>query len=373
MSQSPLEAITVAVGSPADRVCSVGAFARAEAGALRGMGIDVGILEPDAQWVYPPYPRRQDVGHLLVHMPSLHERRSPANALTNMLRLRWLHPGVPITLVLHEYSEAPWHWRARARAVAALSNGVVVNTASDEEEVKGFHRRVARLPLGPTLWNAELLEPGATTADIAAEREKARGRLGAAGAAFFEGGGPLPVVLVAGLVTEGKGLDFIEAWGKGGAAVKCRLVVAGGLGPKEKDRLYAEGRIAAFKDAWGGAFHFMREPADPVYKDALIAADMVLLPFDAGVSERRSTFLAAASCGANVATTVGEYSSEMDLGSSGAVVAPAGSQEEAAALFSAALPEAIDGALERRARNLAWARGRQWASRVSGLMAFLRD
>jgi folate-dependent phosphoribosylglycinamide formyltransferase PurN len=107
----------------------------------------------------------------------------------------------------------------------------------------------------------------------------------------------------------------------------------------------------------------------------LVASDLVVLPYDAGLSERRSSFLSAMSCGANVWTTTGDFTPPMSL--EGTHVHTVTSQAWAAGDESvmqsivSALQESSQRVLERRVKNLEWAAERSWNARVQSISNFL--
>ena len=121
-----------------------------------------------------------------------------------------------------------------------------------------------------------------------------------------------------GLFTQGKGIDFLKNF----AAVLPKnslLILLGARGPKAKDQEFAEITIRELNSILGQNLKVLEATDDEDFRDALTAADIVVLPYDQGVSERRSSFLASMSCGANVFTTIGYMSLNMQMEASGVV------------------------------------------------------
>jgi hypothetical protein len=362
--------LLVAVGSRHDRVCSVGAFARAEAAALSLVFKSVEVLEPDAEDVYPLADEvaRPDV--IFFHAPSLHDRKRPWNALVSAMTLRHAYPKARFVSVVHEFSEAPLHWKARQIALLLLSHAAIVNSDADRAGVSRFSRKLLRTRLGPTLFDSALLGGG----DLAAARTRARAevvrrqrtRLG------LEDGEQW--LLHPGLITPGKGVDFLTRLAPA-VSENRKLIIMGGLGPKARDREFARRTIAELNGALKGRVAVLEAPDDDAFREMLLAADLVVLPYDAGVSERRSSFLSPMSCGANVWTTTGEFTTALSIEKSGAHHLKAtdafANPLTAVRSIEAALEEAPSAASARRARNLEWAKGRSWESRASDIRAFI--
>ena len=369
--------VGIAIGSPRTKVCSVGAFARAEGAGFEAAGWKVNFIEPDeGTWRYPMLPPGGAPPYILIHMPSLFERRKPWNALVTMAALRVRAPRSRLLLNIHEYSEAPVHWRMRAFMAAQLAHGLLVNTQADEGFIASWGKPFLRYPLGPTLWNEALFSlPTATT--LESERDKARARLAShvVGKFISEGSGPL--LVHGGMITAGKGIEFLERWcgATSGRAAPFRFLLMGGLGPKERDRQFADERITKFRAALGNRFFWLPEAPDELYKDILIAADAVVLPFEQGLSERRSTFLSACSCGAAVWATEGQYTASLRLPPEAAWLTPAGDEPAAAASLEELLRELSSGptTTERRLAGVSWARERGWTYRVQALEKFLSN
>src|SRR5262245_19110169 len=120
--------VLVAVGSRHDRICSIGSFARAEARALSSVMDAVEVLEPDASDSYPKPVPLFEPEVILFHSPALHDRKKPWNALVSALKLRRAFPKARFVPIVHEFSEAPLHWRLRQLAILQLSHGAVVNS-----------------------------------------------------------------------------------------------------------------------------------------------------------------------------------------------------------------------------------------------------
>jgi hypothetical protein len=93
---------------------------------LRSDFENVELLEPDSAGVYPRCDNviRPDV--IFFHAPALHDRKRPWNALLSALLLRRAFPKAKFVSIVHEFSEAPVHWRIRQIALLRLSHGVIV-------------------------------------------------------------------------------------------------------------------------------------------------------------------------------------------------------------------------------------------------------
>ncbi|MBI3558656.1 MAG: hypothetical protein HY074_20505 [Deltaproteobacteria bacterium] len=129
------------------------------------------------------------------------------------------------------------------------------------------------------------------------------------------------------------------------------------------------------RKALKGRLSFIEGPDDEVFARLLLAADLIVLPYDAGISERRSSFFSAVACGGNVLTTSGRFTSPLGLERSGAHVVPV---ERWAAGDTQALQSVTDAFLEderavltRRLKNLAWAEERSWENRAALIMDFI--
>lgn len=367
MALEPLEKrLLVAVGSRSDQICSVGSFARAEARALEQVFQSVEVLEPDSAGVFPRCHNvvRPDV--IFFHAPALYDRKRPWNPLLSAVVLRRAFPKAKLISVVHEFSEAPAHWRARQLFLIRLSHGVIVNSDADFQGVKSWHAKVLRSRLGPTLFVPELLDaPGesarrAALAELIAKtRAWADSRFGIDASEKW--------LLHPGLLTPGKGINFLKQLAPV-AGSDTRLIVMGGFGPKGRDREFANRTISELKEAFGQRFTLIESPSDEVFKQMLTASDLVVLPYDNGLSERRSSFLSAVSCGANVWTTTGRFSGMLNLENSGATAVDAqewmtGSQK-ALESIAVAINEDSSRVFDRRMKNLEWAAERGWSART---------
>lgn len=358
--------LLVAVGSRRDQICSIGSFARAEAKALEPVFKSVEVLEPDAEGVFP---RCQSVAHpdvIFFHAPALHDRKHLWNALTSAFILRKAFPKAKLVSIVHELSEAPAHWKLRQLALIRLSHGVIVNSDADYQGIKRWHSKVLRSRLGPTLFIDELL----TAASEVARRERLARLITEArakAASEFALDPSEKWLLHPGLLTPGKGIELLKQLAPA-AGSKARLIVMGGVGPKARDKEFATQALGELRQAFGDRFTLIEAPGDETFKTMLTASDLVVLPYDNGLSERRSSFLSAMCCGANVWTTSGKFSGVLDLERTGvsridAEVWQAGGGCVLESIGSA-LAESPAMALERRMKNLAWASGRDWTARA---------
>lgn len=367
--------LLVAVGSRHDRVCSVGAFARAEAKALEGVFNRVEVLEPDANNFYPDHRSVRIPDVVIFHTPSLYDRGKPWRPFTSSIKLRAAFPKALFIAVVHEYSEAPKHWRLRQAVLARFADGVVVNSDPDYKGMISWHSKVLRTHLGPTLFYPDLIR-ASLGSDGQKKIEKARTKFRSEVAKSFSIGANEKWVLHPGLVTPGKGVNllgrlapFIPSEG--------RLIVMGGLGPKPKDKEFARIALSDLEKQLEGRLTFIEAPSDETYKKVLIAADLVVLPYDVGLSERRSSFLSAMSCGANVWTTFGRFTSSLSIETSGAHFIPAekwiASESDALKTVELALNESDALTLERRQKNLVWANKMSWDDRAEVFLKFIES
>lgn len=221
---------------------------------------------------------RPDVFHL--QYPSLMggptNRASLSNLLPPWLKLR--HRGIPLVLTTHEFGERRVRWRARALCNVFLSDAVITITSKDAEILRRWHRNVRRVPL---------------VSNIPGQPRPARAP-GRSLVAFF------------GLLDRMKGVErFIDVAERLGAG-RYAYVVIGGFDPAGNayhasllDRVKSKGLEGAFR--FPG--HVGREEVGAL----LAGSDCCLLPFDEGVSERRTSLLAALVQGTPVVTTAGPY------------------------------------------------------------------
>ena len=320
------------------------------------------------------YPRCTEVGTpdiILFHTPTLHDRGKPWNPFLSSFLLRRAFPEALFIAVVHEFSEAPRHWRARQAMLARFAHGLVVNSEADRSGLKHWHPKVLRTHLGPTLFYSELLAGG----DLPKLRARVRGELLADFGPALKLGAAEKWILHPGLLTPaGKGINFLGKL-EPQLPPAARLLIMGGMGPKQQDRDFAQATLASLEKIMKGRLSFIDSPNDETFRKFLLAADLVVLPYDVGVSERRSSFLSAMCCGANVWTTTGEFTPELALSSSGVHSVTAaqwlGEDSGVARALASALAESDEEALKRRLRNLAWANGRSWEKRTTALANFI--
>lgn len=369
--------VLVAIGSRKDQICSVGSFARAEARALEKVFGHVEILEPDAAFVYPKLPAAKKPDLILFHAPALHDRGKPWRLFLSAGKLKAAYPRALFVPIVHEYSEAPNHWRVRQGMLAALASGVIVNSEADYNGVRPWTSKILRTHLGPTLFYEELLEPAAfetKVRQISALRSKVRAKIVESHGKSHGLGENEKWVLHPGLLTPGKGINFL---GKLTPHLPpdSRLIIMGGMGPKEEDRKFAEKTLAELRQNMSGRFSFVEGPDDETFRSFLLASDLIVLPYDNGLSERRSSFLSAMCCGANVWTTTGRFTSSLSVERSGvhlvSVEEWASGDERALRSVAQALNQSEEKIYKRRVRNLEWAANRSWQKRAEKVAAFV--
>jgi hypothetical protein len=373
--ESKQNRLLIAVGSRYDRVCSIGAFARAEAKALAKVFDEILVVEPDSLDRYPVVPKGTSPEVVFFHAPALHDRKKPWNALVSAAKLRARFPSALFIPIVHEYSEAPLHWKIRQAAILKMGHGVIVNSEADLRGVRRWHRHILKTNLGPTLFYTELLE--AKTDREAADRLNA---IRNSARIFAEKEFGLKAdqkwLLHPGLFTPGKGIDFLSKLGPH-LPENSRFVVMGGKGPKQRDQTFADQVLGNLDRAMSGKLLVIDSPDDLTFQKLLIAADLVVLPYDIGVSERRSSFLASMCCGANVWTTEGEFSMPLAIDQSGAHRVPVSQwRENDDSVFTSlkrALDEDSDTVLHRRIQNLSWARKRTWENRARDIVQFITE
>lgn len=365
--------ILIAVGSRQDEVCGVGAFARAEMRAFEKFGnAEVRLCEPSSDLKYPVR-HSWDPNFILFHSPSLVERRKIIAPFRNLLTLRKWHPRSKLISVVHEYSEAPLHWRIRQRLLASLSSACVVGSFADHEGLRDCGVPLLRVPLGPPLFDDSLYglrDIPQIERKISVARAKAVEIFRASGAQLSpEELLRMKWVVHPGLLAQGKGLDALLRIVADPTRTEppVFLIVMGGKGPGGEDAAFASSILEQLASKLGDRLLHLDSPPDPVFSAVLQASDLVLLPYDEGLSERRSSFLSAMSCGALVATTRGKYTGKLGVDSDGVVFA--GTAGELASKVQEAL--AWDEPMQRRARNVAWAEGRSWPNRIAALQLFL--
>ena len=98
--------LLISVGSRKDQVCSVGAFARAEANAYHPYFQTIKVLEPDIYNRYPSPLGFISPDFIFFHTPSLYDRKSPWQPLVSLMRLRKRFPKAKLISIVHEYSES---------------------------------------------------------------------------------------------------------------------------------------------------------------------------------------------------------------------------------------------------------------------------
>ena len=365
------ERLLVAVGSRRDRVCSIGSFARAEAKALEDVFKSVEVMEPNAAGIFPccDHIGRPDV--IFYHAPALHDRKRPWNALVSLMLLKRAFPKAKVVSIVHEFSEAPLHWKMRQVVLLRLSDGAIVNSQADFDGVRRWQTKVMRSRLGPTLFYSELFEQRADNESrLRALITKSRAEAAQSHGLPFD----QKWLLHPGLLTPGKGVNFL---GKLSPYIdrKTHLVVMGGIGPKDRDRAFAQKALNELKSSFKGSLTVIESPNDEIFRQMLVASDLVILPYDAGLSERRSSFLSAMSCGANVWTTTGTFTGALNIGNSGvhSVEATAWNANAPAVFESVTqvLGESFEQSLTRRMKNIEWAKGRSWDARARDVVKFI--
>jgi len=369
--------LLVAVGSRQDQVCSVGAFARAEAAALSDYFTNVQILEPDTEKKYPITRGIEVPDVILFHAPSLHDRLRPWYPLKSALMLRAAFPKSKFISLVHEFSDAPAHWKIRQIAITKLATAVVVNSEADETGMSRWHSRLLRIPLGPTLSleglpKSELdLNRNLVESAVRNFRKQVFSDLNLAEGA--------KLIVHPGLVTPGKGVNSLEQMLNSfeNATKNFHLVVVGGFGPKERDRVFAMETTRRLSAAAKGRFSFIESPSDVRFQQLLTAADLVVLPYDEGVSERRSSFLSSMWSAANVWITTGNFSAPLRLESSAAHSVSKSEFQQSPTVVSEsikkALAESYENAMERRLKNLNWAYQRSWGKRSEKFANFVEQ
>ncbi len=336
---------------------------------MREIFESVDFIEPDAEGLYPLLAGVANPDYVFFHAPSLQDRRRPWSVLYNALYIRKKFPSAKFISIVHEFSEAPIHWKARQILLSRLSSASIVNSKADYEGIKNHAAKLLRSKLGPTLSIPEILSD-VSVSNISKRRSAVRERL----CVEFDLHAHEKWLLHPGLLTPGKGVDQLEKLASR-LDSKTRLIVMGGIGPRDRDRSFANKVISALSKQTGGRALFIKNPSDQVFSEMLLAADLVVLPYDAGVSERRSSFLSAMSCGANVWTTIGQYSDQLELDRSGALLEPVqnwiSGDEQALKGILQALHETEEAQMRRRALNLSWAELRSWSRRAQDVKKFI--
>lgn len=363
----------VFVGSRHDQMCSIGSFARSETKAFSEIFKTIELIEPDEKGIYPNFEKLKNTPDVIFfHAPSLSDRKTPWGAIENAIKIRAKYPKAKFISIVHEFTEAPTHWRIRQALILKLSSASIANTESDHLQTKRFCKKILRSKLGPTLSFPELVKNPQknTLKQMILENKKVLGDI-------LENNNIKnihKIILHPGLVTPGKGVnalkEFIPYMEKNDV-----LVVMGGLGPKARDREFAQNTKNELSQTLKGRFLFLENPNDELFSKILNAADLVLLPYDQGLSERRSSFLSAASCGANIFTTIGRFSSPMNPEKSGAHLVNVANWAErdktAFSLFKNALSEEDNEVTKRRLSNLQWAESFSWDKRAATVYEFV--
>jgi hypothetical protein len=365
--------VGILVGSSQSQICSIGAFARRQYESLRAHNVDCFFDAPqDFAATYPNYPSRQDATAIMLHMPSLFERRSPWHFLISLFRAIYYYPFARLFIELHEYTEAPWHWKLRVRIVSLFATAFIVNTKSDQLALCRFSKNVIRSHLGPTLWldNKHITDDNSLRSQILQSRQAIASRLSIPAES--------ELIVLPGLLTPGKGIEFFLNWAESNTVklTNAKLVLMGGLGPKSRDHNYVE-TIKLWIDALnkrGVDTRLLLAQTDAEYTEILLAANLVVLPFKEGVSERRSTFLSACSCAANVWTIAGRYSDELELTSSGvrSIHNSVTDSEKYLSLteaYEASKELTSDDLIKRRLSNINWSKAKSWDSRNKQLLS----
>ena len=167
-------------------------------------------------------------------------------------------------------------------------------------------------------------------------------------------------ILYSGLFTPGKGIENLLKLNLENK-MNFEWILIGDTGPKEKDKQYFEEICKSFEQS-NISLKVLRALPDEDFKNFLTAADLVLLPFENGVSERRSSFLSAMSCAANVKTTLGIYSKELQLDDVSHVI-----------FKSSELIHSNKSSYEERIKNLFWAQKRSWKKRIADIRLSLTE
>ncbi len=365
--------LAVFVGSRHDQMCSVGSFARSETKAFQKVYSEVALCEPSENGVYPDFSLINTTPDIIFfHSPSLSDRKAPWSAIENAIKIRLKFPKAKFISIVHEFTEAPLQWKLRQAALLMLSNAAITNTEADYQSCKRFCKKILRSKLGPTLFYDELLENPQT--------EKLKLKIDSNKIVLQKFIDLQNIkncnefIVHPGLVTPGKGVnqlkEFIPYVPKNTA-----LILMGGLGPKQKDLDFADAVKAELSKMLPERFAFILNPSDSEFSSVINAADLVLLPYDIGLSERRSSFLSAMSCGANVFTTIGHLSHSMQPERSGAFLVDVHKWQErdqsVFEVFKSALSENNDLRIQRRIKNLIWASNYSWSNRTKETIQFI--
>jgi len=286
---------------PQERTCGVGDYTRYLVDALASQGEDVTVWTSKAcrpvgesrVQVLPrgetwsireafgvAWPHRQpamDVVHL-QYTPDLY---GPGIGFRWLPLLQRLRPrGTPTLITFHTLTGPSLGSRVMALVLLATAHHVI---SANEEVTAMLRRRLPRLaahateiPLGPSL---PILPPG----------EAARG----AGRAALRLTADAPLVVHFGLVYSGKGLETLIAALREvrGRRPGARLAIVGDTRPEDQGYRHRLEALASSLDVSQAVIWTGHRPAEEV-SAILRAADLVVLPFDGGVSIRHSTLVA---------------------------------------------------------------------------------
>jgi len=256
--------ILIAVGSRHNQTCSIGSFARAELDALKKCGVKIELLEPNENLEYPNFSAIKNKPDLIIyHAPSLADRKRPWLAITNLFKIKFKYPNAKILNVVHEYTEAPFHWKIRQKMISAISDIVVANTQSDYLNIKRVNKNTLYINLGPTLFDSELqssLDKDLLFNKICETRKFLSQK--------FSLSDNLKWLLFSGLLTPGKGCEVLLSLEP--KTQDFLLIVMGGFGPKPKDIEYAKNLIQNLQNKFQDKFIFIQEPTDDIYKNFLL-------------------------------------------------------------------------------------------------------
>lgn len=293
--------------APPDVQCGIGNYTRTLARAVRDLGVSATIVSGlSAQdrvtppggsherpivdsWSLSAVPRiRRELLRLspdVVHLqfPGRGFARSLApNVLPWALRSG---RGPHVVTTLHEFGTASALGKARILFGAWRSECVIV---PDDATLRELRATLARLPLAPPVVVIPIASdvPVADSADRAGSRERFRIPEGVLAIGWF------------GLLSRDKGADLLaRALPRVAAQRAVILVLIGDLGDLPERRSL----IDALRERVPVVETGVLSPGDTAR--ALASVDVVALPYAAGVSERRSSYLAAAAQGAFVVTT----------------------------------------------------------------------
>jgi glycosyltransferase involved in cell wall biosynthesis len=230
---------------------------------------------------------------LLQEKPDLFHQQYPSfmggptnrSALANLLPI-WLKkkfPSIPLVTTFHEFGERRFRWRARAFPNLLASDALITITERDRQILSRWKKNVYRI----SVMSALPFRPRRSMGDGSKHR-----------ISYF------------GLLEPLKGFErFIEV----AEILGCdefEFEIIGGFHPDRNayhlgllDRVERKG----LKNAFRFLGHLSREEAAA----SLAESDCCLMPFEEGVSERRSSFVAAVALQRPVVTTRGPYTPEI--------------------------------------------------------------